>query len=230
MSVGTTVDVASLGAPPPNVVVRPHVPQLEVLRRASIFVSHGGMNSVSESLHFGVPLVCVPQMGEQEIVARQVEALGAGVHLAKEEATVERIRECVGRVLGDESFRTGAAVMRQSFQSAGGAARGAEAILAFTRSRAAREWRAARDERQKDNAGCGPKLALGWLKQHGTRAAREGMSRYNIPSDRSFGVPMTRCSGWRNSSAGATSGQVDWWTAAGTKRACWRPMSATLPS
>ncbi len=138
MSVGTTVDVASLGAPPPNVVVRPHVPQLEVLRRASIFVSHGGMNSVSESLHFGVPLVCVPQMGEQEIVARQVEALGAGVHLAKEEATVERIRECVGRVLGDESFRTGAAVMRQSFQSAGGAARGAEAILAFTRSRAAR--------------------------------------------------------------------------------------------
>jgi 3-methyladenine DNA glycosylase AlkD len=36
------------------------------------------------------------------------------------------------------------------------------------------------------------KLALGWLKQHGTRAAREGMSRYNIPSDRAFGVPMNQ--------------------------------------
>jgi len=36
------------------------------------------------------------------------------------------------------------------------------------------------------------KLALGWLKQHGTRATREGMSRYNIPSDRAFGVPMNQ--------------------------------------
>ncbi len=36
------------------------------------------------------------------------------------------------------------------------------------------------------------KLALGWLKQHGSRAAREGMSRYNIPSDRAFGVPMNQ--------------------------------------
>ena len=76
--------------------MRAHVPQLEVLRRASAFVSHGGMNSVSESLYFGVPLVCVPQMGEQEIVARQVEALGAGVHLAKDEATADRIRELRG--------------------------------------------------------------------------------------------------------------------------------------
>ena len=38
-------------APPPaNVVVKPWVSQLDVLRRTSVFVSHGGMNSVSESL------------------------------------------------------------------------------------------------------------------------------------------------------------------------------------
>ncbi len=137
MSVGRSVDPASLGTPPDNVVVRAHVPQLEVLRRASAFVSHGGMNSVSESLYFGVPLVCVPQMGEQEIVARQVEALGAGVHLAKDEATADRIRELVARLLNDGSFRTQAATLRRSFETSGGASRGAEAILAFTRSRAA---------------------------------------------------------------------------------------------
>ena len=136
MSIGTTITEASLGAPPANVVVRPHVPQLKVLRRATVFVSHGGMNSVSESLSHGVPLVCVPQMGEQEIVAGQVEALGAGLRLAKGEVTAHRLRESVQRVLDDERFRQQAAVVRESFEASGGAARGAEAILAFTRHRA----------------------------------------------------------------------------------------------
>jgi MGT family glycosyltransferase len=132
MSIGANVTAAALGTPPPNVIVRPHVPQLEVLRRAAVFVSHGGMNSVSESLLHGVPLVCVPQMGEQEMVARRVEALGAGLYLAKSEVTADRLRESVQRVLDDDRFRRQAAVVRQSFEAAGGAARGADAILSFT--------------------------------------------------------------------------------------------------
>jgi MGT family glycosyltransferase len=136
MSIGTTVADADVGTPPPNITVLPWVPQLEVLQRAAVFVSHGGMNSVSESLHYGVPLVVVPQMGEQEMVARQVEACGAGLFLAKSEVTADRLRQSVNRVLGDEQFRTQAALIRDSFDAAGGAARGADAILAFTRARA----------------------------------------------------------------------------------------------
>ena len=138
MSIGTAISEASLGAPPPNVVVRPWVPQLDVLRRASVFVSHGGMNSVSESLSAGVPLVVVPQMGEQAIVGRQVERLGAGIWLAKKDVTADRLRASVDRVLGDNRFREQAAVIRESFEAAGGAGRGAEAILAFTRRRVSR--------------------------------------------------------------------------------------------
>ena len=138
MSIGTTVSEASLGAPPPNIVVRPWVPQLDVLRRASVFVSHGGMNSVSESLYCGVPLVVVPQMGEQKIVGRRVEGLGAGICLAKEDVTADRLRASVDRVLGDSRFREQAAVVRRSFEAAGGAGRGADAILAFTRPRGPR--------------------------------------------------------------------------------------------
>ena len=135
MSIGTTTTAASLGSPPANIVVKPWVPQLDMLRRASVFVSHGGMNSVSESLYHGVPLVVVPQMGEQEIVARQVEGLGAGLYLAKEDVTAERLRQAVHRVLGDDRFRQQAASVRESFDAAGGAARGADAILAFTSPR-----------------------------------------------------------------------------------------------
>jgi len=146
VSIGTAISEGSLGAAPANFVVRPWVPQLEVLRRASVFVSHGGMNSVSESLYSGVPLVVVPQMGEQEIVGHRVEGLGAGLCLAKKHVTADRLRQCVDRVLGDDGFRKQAAAVRRSFEAAGGADRGADAILAFTRYRAPRELAWARGQ------------------------------------------------------------------------------------
>ncbi len=141
MSVGTTVSLDSLGAPPPNIVVQPHVAQLDVLQRASVFVTHGGMNSVSESLWHGVPMVVVPQMGEQEIVGSQVAELGAGLCLSKREASAEKLRECVQRLLDDDRFRQQVDHIRESFEGAGGSARGAKAILAFTRDRAPRSAR-----------------------------------------------------------------------------------------
>jgi MGT family glycosyltransferase len=146
MSVGSNVPEASLGPPPPNFSVQSYVPQLEVLQRASAFVTHGGMNSVSESLYFGVPLVVIPQMGEQETVGRRVEELGAGLYLAKADATAASLRASVERVLADGRFREQAAVVRESFTAAGGAARAAGAILAFTRRQRTSdsEWRGRR--------------------------------------------------------------------------------------
>ena len=122
-----------LGPAPPNFIVQANVPQLEVLQRATAFVSHGGMNSVNESLSHGVPLVVIPQMGEQMIIGRRVEELGAGLYLAKEEVTADKLREAVRRLLADRRFREQAARVRQSFQTAGGVARAADAIRAFTR-------------------------------------------------------------------------------------------------
>jgi MGT family glycosyltransferase len=133
LSIGTNVSEASLGQAPANFVVRPHVPQLEVLARASAFVTHGGMNSVSESLFQGVPVVVIPQMGEQEVVGRRVEEIGAGIYLAKHDVSAEKLRASVARLLTDSRFREQAAVVRESFRTAGGVARAAEAILAFTR-------------------------------------------------------------------------------------------------
>lgn len=134
MSIGSNVSAASLGPPPQNVTVEPFVQQLDVLQRASVFVSHGGMNSVSESLYYGVPLVVIPQMTEQELVGRRVEALGAGLYLAKAKATAVNLRDAVERVLADERFRQQAAVVRESFLAAGGVTRAADAIIGFTRT------------------------------------------------------------------------------------------------
>jgi MGT family glycosyltransferase len=121
------------GQAPPNFIVQAHVPQLEVLQRATVFVSHGGMNSVNESLCHGVPLVTIPQMGEQMVIGRRVEELGAGLYIDKTEVTADKLREAVRRLLAERQFREQASRVRQSFRSAGGVARAADAIREFTR-------------------------------------------------------------------------------------------------
>ena len=143
LSVGRRIQLESLGTPPANLVLRTHVPQVELLTRTTVFVTHGGMNSVSESLFNAVPMVVIPQMGEQEIVGRRVEELGAGVFLGKDDVTAERLRSSVETVLSDARFAAQAGVLSQSLRAAGGVARAADAVQSFTR--AARHPRMAAD-------------------------------------------------------------------------------------
>lgn len=58
-----------LGTPPKNLLVRSRIPQLDLLRRAAVMVNHGGINSVIECIHFGVPMVILPGLRNQPGVA-----------------------------------------------------------------------------------------------------------------------------------------------------------------
>ena len=131
VSLGSRVRAAELGPLPANVAAAAFVPQLEVLRRASAFVTHGGMNSVSESLRMGVPMATVPQMGEQEIVSRRVEQVGAGVYLAKADVSPDTLRRSVRRLLEEPRFRAEAARVGQTLLAAGGTAKAATLVRAF---------------------------------------------------------------------------------------------------
>ena len=129
MSVGRRVAIDSLGAAPANMLLRTHVPQLEVLERASAFITHGGMNSVSESLYYGVPMVVIPQMSEQEVVAGRTQELGAGIALSKPDVTADTLRSSVDRLLADGGFRQRARAIGDSFRAAGGVERAADLVM-----------------------------------------------------------------------------------------------------
>lgn len=131
LSVGPNTDAEALGPIPRNVLVRGYVPQLEVLQRSAVCVTHGGLNTVGEALYYGVPLVVVPQGVDQFVTAGRVEALGAGVRLDSSTLSAEGLRRAVERVLSDESFRQGSKAIGESFRAAGGYRRAAEEILSF---------------------------------------------------------------------------------------------------
>ena len=126
ISCGNAVDIASLGEVPENVKVFPYVDQLDVLSRTSVFITHCGMNSVSESLYMAAPMVLYPQTNEQAAVARHAAETGAGVFLKDDSA--EGIRAAVQKVLGESSFAEAARARCEDFRSCPGPAGAADFI------------------------------------------------------------------------------------------------------
>lgn len=128
VAVGRRTDRSLLGRIPPGVHVVGHAPQRELLRRAALFVTHGGMNSVHEALWHGVPMVVFPQAADQPVVGARIAALGAGRVLRGREPGVRAIREAATRVLaGGEMART-AERLGATLREGGGAAHAAELV------------------------------------------------------------------------------------------------------
>ncbi len=131
LATGDHVTPEELGEPPSNITAQRHVPQLDVLAAAGLFVTHGGMNSVMESLYHGVPMVVVPQMNEQTANGMRVAELGLGEHLAKDDVTVETLRDAVVRVAGDTSITERVRAMSKRMRAVDGPHVAADAIEAY---------------------------------------------------------------------------------------------------
>ena len=126
LSVGNQVDISQFGKLPEGIAVYPSVDQIAVLEKADMFLTHCGMNSASEGLYFGVPLVMLPKTTEQGGVAARVEQLGAGIILKK--TSPAAIREAIQTVLTDSQYRENAAKIAESFRSCPGAKGAADKI------------------------------------------------------------------------------------------------------
>lgn len=128
MSVGEKTEISSLGTIPDNFTVKATVDQIEVLQTAHVFITHCGMNSVNESLYFGVPMVLFPQHGEQRTVANRAAELGAGIMLKGKKA--KDLAAATAKVLENPAYKENAQKISESFRKAGGAARATDIILA----------------------------------------------------------------------------------------------------
>lgn len=124
LSAGQRTDLDSLGPVPANFAVRPFVPQLEVLQRAELFITHGGINSVHEGLYYGVPLILIPQQFEQLLNARCVAARGAGLiienHQQYKPIAAAQLRRALEVILAEPGYRESARKLQLAMRAAGG--------------------------------------------------------------------------------------------------------------
>jgi len=132
ISVGRYISIKSLGHIPVHITVAPYFPQLKVLQQAALFISHGGANSINESLYYGVPLLLVPQIQEQRINAARVEELGAGIYFKEKPLTKENLLLAMRKILDNADYRLNAEKVGESLKTAGGAKRAVEEILMYS--------------------------------------------------------------------------------------------------
>ncbi len=112
-----------------------HVDQLAVLRRAELFVTHAGFNSVQEGLAAGVPLLMCPLVFEQELNAAAVAAQGAG--LSCPEPSAQSLGATAARLLEDPSYRLAAKRLAAELRAANRIGEGVELVAQAARAHAA---------------------------------------------------------------------------------------------
>lgn len=104
ISAGKQFKPACLKALPSNVTILNFVNQIEVLKHARLFISHGGMNSTNEALLYGVPLVVCPQRGDQFLVAKRIEELELGVNIHMKSLSPRILYEVADRITQNNKY------------------------------------------------------------------------------------------------------------------------------
>jgi MGT family glycosyltransferase len=125
---GGGMDQAAVAKLPGNPLVVEYAPQREVLARACLTITHGGLNTVMDSLSYGVPLVAIPITFEQPGNGARIRQIGVGEVIPVSRLKVERLRSTIRQVLTHPSYRDNAQKMQRAIAGAGGVQRAADII------------------------------------------------------------------------------------------------------
>ena len=103
-------------------------PQLELLQRTTLTITHAGMNTTLESLSNGVPMVAIPIANDQPGVAARIAWTGAGEVVPLERLSASKLRSSIDRVLQEDSYKKNALRLQQAIKQAGGVKRACDII------------------------------------------------------------------------------------------------------
>jgi zeaxanthin glucosyltransferase len=115
---GMTPEAMSTLAGDPLVVS--YAPQLEMLKRSALTITHAGLNTVLESLTYGVPMVAIPVANDQPGVAARIVWTGAGEMIPISHLTVASLRSAIHKVLTQDSYKIQALRLQSAIQNSGG--------------------------------------------------------------------------------------------------------------
>jgi MGT family glycosyltransferase len=124
---GRQAPEAFAGLPGKPVVVRV-APQLELLRRADVAITHGGLNTALETLMEGKPMIVIPKSFDQPAVATHLERLRVAEAVSISGLTAKTIRAALVKVLDDPSYRAAALRLQAEIRSSRGLEHAADVI------------------------------------------------------------------------------------------------------
>ncbi len=128
ISLGGSAKPESLPALPGNPLVVEYAPQLELLEKATLMITHAGMNTTMECVKNGVPMVAIPVANDQPGVAARIAWTGAGEFVPLNKLNVPRLREAIKQVFTQNSYKQNALRLQEATRRAGGVTRAADII------------------------------------------------------------------------------------------------------
>jgi MGT family glycosyltransferase len=120
LSVGDRVDPEQIGPAPNNAIIVKRAPQLELLKRTSVCITHAGLNTVLESLAQGVPQVAIPVTADQPAVAARIAAKQTGVVTSLDKLTADHLSILLNEVLNNPTYRDNAHKLQKAIAKVNG--------------------------------------------------------------------------------------------------------------
>src|SRR5919199_649567 len=128
ISLGGSGSPESLPKLPGSPLVVGYAPQLELLEKATLTITHAGMNTTLESLTHGVPMMAIPIANDQPGIAARIAWTGAGEFVPLSRLSVPRLQAAIQRVLTEDSYKNNASRLQDAIARAGGVRRAADII------------------------------------------------------------------------------------------------------
>jgi len=117
-----------LGDLPGNPIIVPYAPQLQLLPKATLVVTHGGMNTLMQALSFGKPMVALPQTHDQPAIAARLACCGAGLVLGQTRVSAAAIHVALAELLLNSRYKEAAVKIQREIEESGGAPNGVRII------------------------------------------------------------------------------------------------------
>jgi zeaxanthin glucosyltransferase len=105
LSVGRNFNLDKLGPIPPNTIVVRVAPQIELLKRAVLCITHAGLNTALEALAQGVPMVAIPIGYDQPGVAARIGYHRVGEFVEIGDLTARRLSQLIAKVKANPNYR-----------------------------------------------------------------------------------------------------------------------------
>jgi len=128
LSIGDQIDPKRIGPVPNNAIVVKRAPQLELLKRATVCITHAGLNTVLESLAQGVPQLAIPITYDQPGVAARIAHKKTGVVTSLDKSTADHLASLLNKVLTDPTYRENARKLQKAIAQANGLSVAADLI------------------------------------------------------------------------------------------------------
>ncbi|MBK7885431.1 MAG: glycosyltransferase family 1 protein [Chitinophagaceae bacterium] len=105
---------------PESAIIMDYVPQLEVLQKASLCITHAGPGTIFECIHYCVPLVAIPIADDQPAMGARVKYHKLGEVIPWRKISAGKVSKAVDEVLSNPVYKNNCAKMSKVIHLLGG--------------------------------------------------------------------------------------------------------------